>query len=79
MNDFTDHYENSMTRQSFEAWRHLEEKYRTARLLDLALMFEARLSELDPNYRAYPFGRVKQDPAKPPKRLNAEVKRFGFI
>lgn len=58
MDDFRDYMPGSLTEQSMKAWANLPWKTQIERLTGMALMFEARLSELDPNYRAYPFGLV---------------------
>jgi hypothetical protein len=47
----------TMTERNAEAWKQLAVEYRERRMLDWALMLEKRVSELDRDYRAYPWGR----------------------
>jgi hypothetical protein len=58
MDDYRSIYDNSLTKQSSEAWAHLKPNLQIERLRDMSLMFEARLSELDPLYMSHPFGKV---------------------
>jgi hypothetical protein len=49
---------STMTDESMQYWAQLKPEWQIQRLKDWALMLERRLAELDPNYRAYSFGRT---------------------
>lgn len=48
----------TMTDNNVECWNTtISMKYQLQRLQDWANMLEARVAELDPEYRSYPWGR----------------------
>ena len=50
----------SLTDEYCGAWKSMgiTKEWKIKRISDWANMLESRLSELDPNYRSYQFGRV---------------------
>ena len=49
--------ERTMTQDAADAWASISKEWQIKRLREWAEMLEARVAELDPMYRAYPFGR----------------------
>ena len=49
--------ERSMTDENADAWAMIAPIHQIQRLTDWANMLEKRVKELDPIYRAYPWGR----------------------
>jgi len=47
----------SMTSDNNLVWDNIDKKYQIIRLTEWAEMLEKRVSELDPNYRSYAWGR----------------------
>ena len=47
-----------MTQEAVQVWANLDPKWQIARLTDWAAMLEERLAQLDPYYKAYPWGRT---------------------
>lgn len=62
----------TMTDENAKAWAGmgLSKDWQIKRLVDWANMLERRVSELDPLYRAYPFGRSMPKPIDA-QRLNS--------
>ena len=56
--------ERSMTDENADAWAMIAPIHQIQRLTDWANMLEKRVKELDPIYRAYPWGR-KRSPNAP--------------
>lgn len=46
-----------MTEQNAQAWAHLQPKWREQRMREWAQMLERRVRQLDPDYKAFPWGR----------------------
>lgn len=56
-----------LTDECAAIWSNLPPKWQIQRLKEWAQMLESRVSELDPDYRGYPWGWAPSQPNSPAK------------